>query len=153
MEWLYRPDSQLTEEIRRMRQISVSGTSQGVDQWRVSHEPFYVKLCEDLMERSEGGKLTKGMYFPLGLFEEILESPKILGPRGGKGIGWHNAQRWLSNTGFIELLREGWIGSAGKVTVEVTELVQSALEGDRGVILARDDSQGPKPKRRRYNRG
>ena len=141
LEWLYRPDSQLTEEIRRMRQISVSGTSRGVDQWRLSQEPFYIKLCEDLMDRPEGRKLTKGMYFPLGLFEEILESPKILGPRGGKGIGWHNAQRWLSNTGFIELLREGWIGSFGDVTVHVTALVQRALEGDRGVILARDDSQ------------
>lgn len=152
LEWLYRPDGQLTEEVRRMRQISVSGTSQGVDQWRLSQEPFYLKLCEDEMERPEGGKLTKGMYFPLGLFEEILESPKILGPRGGKGIGWHNAQRWLSNTGFIELLREGWIGSVGDVTVQVTALVQSALDGDRGVILARDDSQATNAKRRRFNR-
>jgi hypothetical protein len=152
LEWLYRPDSQLTEEIRRMRQISLSGSSRGVDQWRLSQEPFYVKLCEDDMERPEGGKLTKGMYFPLGLFEEILDSPKILGPRGGKGIGWHNAQRWLSNTGFVELLRDGWIGSVGDVTVQVTALVQNALEGDRGVILARDDSGVPNSRRRRYNR-
>lgn len=152
LEWLYRPDGQLTEEIRRMRQISLSGTSRGVDQWRLSQEPFYMKLCEDDMERPEGGKLTKGMYFPLGLFEEILDSPKILGPRGGKGIGWHNAQRWLSNTGFIELLRDGWIGSVGDVTVQVTALVQNAFEGDRGVILARDDSQVTNAKRRRYNR-
>ncbi|WP_284984398.1 hypothetical protein [Arthrobacter sp. efr-133-TYG-118] len=141
LQWLYRPDGQLTEEIRRMRQISVSGTSQGVGQWRLSQEPFYIKLCEDLMDRPGGRKLTKGMYFPLGLFEEILESPKILGPKGGKGIGWHNAQRWLSNTGFIELRREGWIGSVGDVTSQITALVQRALEGDRGVILARDDSQ------------
>jgi len=152
LEWLYRPDGQLTEEISRMRQISVSGTSRGVDQWRLSQEPFYIKLCEDRMERPEGRKLTKGMYFPLGLFEEVLESPKILGPKGGRGIGWHNAQRWLSNTGFIELLREGWIGSVGDVTVQVTALVQRALEGDRGVILARDDSQLTDPKRPRIRR-
>ncbi|MET3935657.1 hypothetical protein [Arthrobacter sp. OAP107] len=152
LEWMYRPDRQLAEEIRRMRQISVNGSGQGVDQWRLSQEPFYLKLCEDDMKRPEGGKLTKGMYFPLGLFEEILESPRILGPKGGKGIGWHNAQRWLSNTSFIELLREGWIGSVGDVTQQVTALVQAALEGDRGVILARDDSRAPNPKRRRFKR-
>lgn len=152
LEWLYRPDAQLTEEIRRMRQILVSGTSQGVAQWRLSQEPFYMKLCEDDMERTEGGKLTKGMYFPLGLFEKILESPQILGPKGGKNIGWHNAQRWFSNTAFIELLRDGWIGSVGDVTVQVTALVQSALEGDRGVILARDDSQATETRRRRTRR-
>ncbi|WP_133833271.1 hypothetical protein [Arthrobacter sp. JUb115] len=151
-EWLYRPDTQLDLEIERMRQVPSSQSTQGTDAWRLSPEPFYVKLCEDDVERPDGGKLTQGMYFPLGFFEELLVSPKILGPRDGKGIGWHNAGRWLSNTSFIGLLKDGWIGSTGDVTAQVTALVQNALEGNRGVIIARDDSPSPQEKRRQTRR-
>lgn len=138
--WLYRPDKQLSEEIRRMREVELGVTGNGVAEWRLSDEPFYMKLCEDEMSRSQNGRLVRGMYFPLALFEVLLESPKILGPKGGKGIGWHNAERWLSNTSFIGLLREGWIGSTGDVTEQITSLIQNSLDGKRGVILARDDS-------------
>lgn len=138
--WSYRPDKYLHEEIKRMRGLKVSAGAEKSDQWRLSPDPFYVKLVEDRRARPTGERLAPGMYLPLGFFEILLENPKIRGPRGGRAIGWHNADRWLSNTKFIELMIDGWIGSTGPMTDNLTELLALTLQADRGAVIVRDDS-------------
>lgn len=143
-EWSYRPDGQLGIEIERMKTIMPSeGKSSDVSGWRLNSEPFYIKLCEDGMQRKTQAGLAKGMYFPLSLFERILASKEILGPKDGKNIGWHTAGRWLSNTSFIDLLKNGLIGSADNATDEITKIVNNALEGNRGVVVVRDEFEAP----------
>lgn len=144
---VYRPDDQLIEEIDRMRKIDTQANSPALDSWRLSTEPFYVKLCDGLMRRAENNKLVTGMYFPLSLFEILLESSNIVGPRGGKAIGYHNAERYLSNGEFIELLKHGWIGSVGDTTDEITKVVNAALDRSRSVTLVIDETDTSKARK------
>lgn len=146
---VYRPDDQMKEEIERMRKVSTPGNALKIENWRLSPEPFYVKLCDGLMSRPENNRLVPGMYFPLGLFEMLLESPQILGPNGGKAIGWHNAERYLSNGEFVELLKHGWIGSVGPATDVITNVVRSSLERKRSVTLVIDQTDPARAKKLR----
>lgn len=141
--WSYRPDEQLGIELTRMKNIMPAEvTSQEVADWRLNSEPFYIKLCEDDMKRKTQSGLAKGMYFPLSLFERVLVSKEILGPKGGKNIGWETAGRWLSNTRFIDFLKDGFIGSAASATDEISKIINNALERDRGVVVVRDEFEG-----------
>ena len=80
------------------------------------------------------------MYFPLPLFELILESPEARGPLGGTALGWHNAQRYLTNTDFVRLVQGGWIGSQGAQTAEITQAINASIGIGRGVVAVRDDT-------------
>ena len=138
--WGYRPDRQLQIEIDRMNTISVASTPANLSEWRLSPEPFYMKLVQADMARPEGHRLVKGMYFPLTLFELLQGDSSILGPKNGKRIGWHNARRYLTNGAFIALLREGWIGSMGATTSAISDLVNGVLAQGRGAVIVRDDT-------------
>lgn len=144
---VYRPDSQLDEEIERMRRIQAQPGSVEIEDWRLSTEPFYIKLCDGLMSRPQNNRLVMGMYFPLGLFEILLESPQVLGPKGGKAIGWHNAGRYLSNGEFVELLKHGWIGSAGATTAGIAAIVNASLARKRSVTVIIDETEPSKAKK------
>ena len=138
--WGYRPDRQLDIEIERMRRIAVAGGAADISAFRLSPEPFYLKLVPWTLDRPEGNRLAKGMYFPLGLFELLLTSPDILGPMKGKRIGWHNARRHLTNTEFVGLLRQGWIGSTGDTTATIADLLEEILANDRGAVVVRNET-------------
>ncbi|WP_442544989.1 hypothetical protein ACSBOX_04475 [Arthrobacter sp. KN11-1C] len=143
---VYRPDKQLTEEILRMRKIQLQTSTSSFETWRLSPDPFYVKLCDEHLLRADGKRLVPGMYFPLGLFEMLLESPKILGPGGGKAIAWNNAERYLSNGQFLELLKHGWIGSVGATTEVITKVIRESMDRQRSVTLVIDDTDQQKAK-------
>lgn len=139
-EWGYRPDAQLEKDFERMREWRSEESISNPDEWRLSQEPFYFKLVENNMRRPEGNKLVKGMYFPRPLFELLQDSDRIKGPRGGKIIGWQNAERYLEKDEFVSLLQRGWIGSAGDVTQRLNSIVKHALDRKRGVFVVRDDT-------------
>ncbi|WP_340537877.1 hypothetical protein [Nocardioides sp. GXZ039] len=137
-QWIYRPDEQLDEEIERMRRVPASVLGPSADDWRLNAEPFWVKLVADDKARPLNRRLLPGMYFPLSYFERLLADPRILGPRGGRALGWHNSGRRIDNTHFTVLLRDGWIGSSGATTAQVAALVEAALLGDRTATVAID---------------
>jgi hypothetical protein len=149
---IYRPDAQLEEEIRRMRAMGLGQQSAGsLDEWRLSTEPFYIKLVEPDVTRPAGNHLAKGMYFPVSLFELLVKEPSSLGPKGGVGIGRHNARRYLSNGEFVSLMQQSWIGTSGNATQQVSELIRSSLENQKGVVVVADqtDTVMAQPIRRR----
>lgn len=138
--WLYRPDGQLRLELERMKKLLRASSSSSIPEWRLNAGPFYIKLVQSSLARPNGNKLAPGMYFPLPLFEEILESPEVKGPRGGRAVGWHNAQRYLTNTDFLRLVQGGWIGSQGAQTAEITQAINTSIGIGRGVVAVRDDT-------------
>jgi hypothetical protein len=139
-QWLYRPDAQLRREIDRMKALRRQSGTAALSDWRLSPEPFYVKLVEGSLTRQKYKRLVPGMYFPLGLFELLLESPGVRGRHGGVGIGWHNAGRYLTNTDFLGLVQGGWIGSQADQTETITHAINASIGVGRGVVAVRDDS-------------
>jgi hypothetical protein len=76
------------------------------------------------------------MYLPLALWDAIVKTPQVRGPKGGIAIGYHNVDRYLRNTQFAELVRDGWIGTRTASTRDLTDLVVEALDGGRSVTAA-----------------
>lgn len=144
----YRPDAQLHEEIRRMRSTLAAvpahrPASDHVDAliWRLHGQPHYIKLVQDGRSRPPGGDLIKGMYFPLDLFELLLDSPAIRGPAKTLPITWDNAAgRYLTNTTFINLMQDGWIGSTGLTTDHLQAVVNEIWTSGQSALIIRDDT-------------
>lgn len=140
--WRYRPDAQMEEEIRRMRSLVVPPLAEELDQWRLNSDPFFFKLVPDLRARPSENRLSEGIYLPLGYLELLLASPSV-----GKTLGYHNVGRWLTNTQFIELMINGFIGSSGTLTGELTRLISETLQGERAAVVVRDEGT-VRPRRR-----
>ena len=139
--WRFRPDDQMEKEIQRMRALAIPPTASDAEEWRLSPDPFFFKLVPDLRARPPEHRLSEGMYLPLGYLEALLQSPTL-----GKTIGYHNAGRWFSNTQFVELMTSGFIGSSGKLTGDLTELISQSLQGGRGAVVVRDESADAPPR-------
>lgn len=136
----YRPNDDLNGEIARMRKImprSPDWLHTPAD-YRLSPEPFYLKLVDSQVSRREAHKLAVGMYFPLALFEAMLKSEDYRGRRGRPVIRKRSAPKHLSNDLFVQLLKGGWIGTAGKSTEDMTSMIRYLLGQKRSVILAED---------------
>jgi hypothetical protein len=97
---------------------------------------FYLKLCSSIVLEPHSTKMIGGMYLPLDYWDVLLESKAVMGPRGGRIVTFDNAGRYLTNSHFVDLLQAGWIGSRLEHTEAVTQLVRTAVEGDRSLVVA-----------------
>jgi hypothetical protein len=75
------------------------------------------------------------MYLPLAYWDVLVDSPDVLGPRGGVRVDFDNVGRHINNTLFIDLVSSAWIGSRGVNTERITAIVRESLE-TRSLILA-----------------
>jgi hypothetical protein len=58
------------------------------------------------------------------------------GTRGGAAYGYSTLPRHLNNTLFVQLVQDGWIGSAGTVSDELRSFVEARVSDGRSVMLA-----------------
>ena len=79
------------------------------------------------------------MYFPVGLWELLVRSPLVRGPRGGIAIGYESASRRFSNSEFTSLLSKGWLGTCGVDTDTISEILVESLGADHSIIAAVHD--------------
>jgi hypothetical protein len=87
------------------------------------------------------------MYLARAHFEKLLETCK--GPRGGVRLSYENVSRCLSNTTFIELVRDGWIGSSGIGTEQVRDLIRESYETRHAVLFGVQSDRRPRRPGRR----
>jgi hypothetical protein len=85
--------------------------------------------------------LIPGMYLARAHFEGLLETRK--GPRGGTHIAYENVPRHLNNTMFIDLVRDGWLGSRGPGTDEIRDLIQQSIQTGHAVMLGIQQQEPP----------
>jgi len=136
---VFRPssDANIAKELGRMRKIEPGKDSGTPADFRLDGHAGYLKLCSPIVKaRQHDTRPTAGMYLPLALWDAILTTPEVRGPKGGVAVGYHNVDRYLRNTQFAELVRDGWIGTRTANTRELTELVVDALDGGRSVTAA-----------------
>jgi hypothetical protein len=92
------------------------------------------------------------MYMPLAYWDVLAASPQVLGPRGGVAVTHSNAGRYFDNTQFVSLVQDGWVGSRGLSSDQITAIIQSGLDADHSIILAaskRDEEAASRRRRRR----
>ncbi len=128
----YRPDKNLIEELKRMRRIdALSEGSSG--EFRLMRTPCWLKLCEAKPVVADPTELIKGMYLAREHFEELMA--RLKGPKGGIVFSYDNVPRYLTNTLFLELVKEGWVGSQGDVTADIAGLVEQSLRDRHSVLI------------------
>jgi hypothetical protein len=139
--WGYRPtEVSYKEEIDRMRNFEdlfprTDAISDIID-YRLHQEPFYFKLCPAEIFDPTSTDMLPGMYIPLDFWKILIESPNVLGKRGGKMLTFENVGRYLNNSFFINLAGQGWIGSKIIRTDVISSVIQESLEHNRAVVLA-----------------
>ena len=139
----YRVNEAFDIELARMREFR----SKQPDTWQAEGGPanyrlcgdgFYFKFCTRVQIETLSSDLLPGMYLPRPFVEGLFASASIEGPRGGRIITFENTKRHLTNTLFAELVRDGWIGTRGVSSSQVSATVRDALSGQRSVVLARN---------------
>ena len=105
--------------------------------YRMNEMFCFFKICEAKPINHNSNELIKGMYFPLDLWKLLMESDLTTGRDRGKRIGYdHVDGRYLNNTQFIDLFKNGWIGSSNLSSQTITNIIQEILENKRSLILA-----------------
>lgn len=140
---VYRPgnDGNLEKELSLMRSFlrDSSAVEPTYETYRLLDNPFFLKLCKAYSPGDWNGRMLQGMYFPLQLWDLLVESPAAKGPLGGIAIGFDGAKRRLTNSEFTRLLREGWIGTNVKNTERINDILVEQLAGGHSLILAEHD--------------
>jgi hypothetical protein len=144
-DWVYRPDEQLDEEMKRMRGFQAGNSSpvgnlQTID-YRLHPGMFYLKLCQERVFAPYSPDLIKGMYLPIEYFDVLKTSTEMRGRDNGLRIAWNETTRYMNNTLFIDLVRDGWIGARTITSDKLTEIIRNSLEGNRSLLLAKKTSR------------
>lgn len=134
------PNTQLDAEIERMdataRHLQSLPADPTCGGYRLSANPFYLKLCARLVFNPDDSGLFPGMYLPLDYWKTLVADPITLGPRGGRTVTFENVGRKFSENDFIGLVAGGWIGSSQPQSSHLADLVRQIIESGKAVTLA-----------------
>lgn len=155
-----RVDKRLDQQLDRMERLSqLNLAPQRHDDWRLGRDYCYLKLCHT---RTESGvvdptnvELLPGLYLPLSYVRLALLDERVRGPNRGRYLGYDRVERHITNTLFLELAKEGWIGSCGMTSEELMEIANGSLTAGHELLLAIDYSpETPKQRiQRQRSRG
>lgn len=144
----YYPDPQLQTEIDRYRSLPVPDAAASVEEWRLTEDAYFVKLVRDDVGKRAENRLVLGMYLPLGLVDLLLHE----GQDGRRPRGWsmESIDTYLSNTEFLHLAKQGYIGTRGATSEQLKELIGGSLDDGRGVVVAVDQTDPESAARLRH---
>jgi hypothetical protein len=131
-DWIYRPDQNLDDEIRRMRRFAVAHPP-GAHEYRLNPAVFYLKFVKRDGMIGAGGSII----MPVDHFEQLRNDPACKGPKGGLRISYDGlAGRYMRQGAFLDLIRSGYIGAHADTAQHLKTLVEAVLANDRAVVAA-----------------
>lgn len=134
------PSPQLTEEISRMdallATIQACPENTSHDGYRLTENPFFLKLCTRLVFNPDDIGLIPGMYLPLDYWKLLVQSPGIPGPRGGLRINYENVGRHFDNSSFTTIVSKAWVGTTPSQSDVLKEAILQTLETGKAVAIA-----------------
>jgi hypothetical protein len=139
--YLYRlPDAQLREEISRMDtvlgRLKTCTPNMDVGGFRLTENPFFLKLCPRLVFNPDDVGLVPGMYLPLDYWRLLEADPGIKGPKGGLRITYENAKRHLDNTSFTTVVSKAWVGTTPSQSQVLQDVIRETLKTGKAVAIA-----------------
>lgn len=134
-----------------VEQHTSAGDDLDVWDYRLNENPFYFKFCEGTTRGSTKDTLTPGitiaydyLYRHFGL--PLNAASKINGP-----IGYFNCKKYLSNTEFVMLMKEGWIGGNSRYSDSIMKLLAYNKSKGRRALVAIIETPKEEPKSARTN--
>lgn len=145
--WSYLVDEQIRKQITAMEKGMVAIQRQPTSaaemmDWRLNSGAFYFKFCETTRPNARDDALVGGITLGLEHLKSFLTLPGSAGDNGGQRIGYGNCPRYLNNTQFIELAREGWIGCDQKGYSLITDVLTANRDGGKVAMLAVIEGSG-----------
>lgn len=129
-EWIVPIDAQFLDELTRMERFVTTTMGGGV--YRMSHNPFFLKLV-----RRDGATGNAGILLSLDHLKHLMDAGDLTGPRGGLKISYGAlAGHYLRGETFVDLVRSGYIGTHSATTEHFETLIQATLNGGRAVVAA-----------------
>lgn len=149
-EAVYRlPNAQLKEELARMDGVldalKACAPNTGIGGFRLTENPFFLKLCSRLIFNPDDVGLVPGMYLPLDYWKLLEKDPGIQGPKGGLRITYHNAQRHLDNTAFTTVVSKAWVGTTPSQSQVLQDIIRTTLETGKAVAIAIKPKKSAEP--------
>lgn len=146
--WRYYRDANFQNEVDRidaMRRRLLDQGSRAPSDYRLNDDPFYFKFCRADVIDADARGMVSGLHVLAKDVSHFLSSEHSRGTRGGQYIGYDNLNRRFPNSLFIELVRQGWIGSRSMGSEAIEECIRSSLDSHRSVILANVKTQADPP--------
>ncbi|EPB8060373.1 TPA: hypothetical protein ACTL7P_002283 [Pseudomonas aeruginosa] len=150
-EAVYRlPNAQLKEEIDRMDTVlsalKACAPNTGIGGFRLTENPFFLKLCSRLVFNPDDVGLVPGMYLPLDYWKLLESDPGIQGPKGGLRITYDNAQRHFDNTAFTTVVSKAWVGTTPSQSQVLQDVIRATLETGKAVAIAVKPKKSTEPR-------
>jgi hypothetical protein len=140
---VFRPDPRFMGQLERLQtDQDLGGPGTGVRDWRIGAHAAWIKLAVDGPFDADAEGMIKGQYLPLDFVRLLLADDCTLGEGKGRVLGYRTVPRHLNNTQFIEMVKDGWIGTSGVTREAVLALGQQQADNGRSVIMALDNSVG-----------
>ncbi len=144
-DFLFRlPNSQFSDELKRMDDISlllngISNEDEILD-FRISKDPFFIKMCPRIEFNPDDVGLSTGMYLPLEYLKLLQKDHSTMGPKGGRFISYDNVSRYFNNTSFKTIVEQGWIGTHIKQSEVLEQMITSTIQYGRTAVIAIKES-------------
>lgn len=156
--WSYLVNSQLLKQIEAM-DTAVAAISQvlpptvpSLKEWRLSDEAFFFKFCETTRPDARDDALIAGITLGHSHLKRFLALPESSGGNGGQRVGYSNCPRYLNNTQFVDLAREGWIGCDQRGYKFISQVIAAGQVGGRVAMYAVIEGSGAKTAAERRKR-
>lgn len=140
--WKYSisPSCNLIDQLHKMREIqsiieSNARSFTELNDLRLNYEPFYIKFCEQIRPDARSDSLIRGITLNLIHLEYFLTLDCAKGKKEGKFIGYKNCSHYLSNTQFIDLAKNGWIGGDNNTAELIKDLLLADEAGGKQAML------------------
>jgi hypothetical protein len=104
--------------------------------FRLTDNPFFLKLCPRIVFNPDDIGLVPGMYLPLDYWKILEPHPCIKGPRGGKRVTYENAGRYLDNTAFTTVVAKAWVGTTPSQSAVLASAIRQTLQAGKAVAIA-----------------
>lgn len=134
------PSAQLTEEIKRMdtllAQLKACTVNSAHDGFRLTDNPFFLKLCPRLVFNPDTIGLVPGMYLPLDYWKLLEKHPGTKGPRGGRRVTYENVGRHFDNSSFTTIVAKAWVGTTHSQSAVLKEAIRQTLETGKALAIA-----------------
>lgn len=155
--WSYLVDSQLNQQLTAMataehRMTQMPARPSAIRDWRLREEAFFFKFCQTVKPEARDEALSPGITMCRSHLEAFLALSDSDGPRGGKRVGYDNCPRYLNNTQFVDLVREGWVGCGPQGFAFMHEVLKASQSGGRAAVLAVIGGEALRPAHERPSR-
>ena len=134
------PNHQLAEKITRMdallAELKACEVNTAHDGFRLTDNPFFLKLCPRLVFNPDNIGLVPGMYLPLNYWKLIEQHPGIKGPRGGRRVTYENVGRHFDNSAFTTVVAKAWVGTTPSQSSVLASAIRQTLQTGKAVAIA-----------------